>query len=285
MSATGTTDTIYSNFRHLKAVVFDWAGTTVDFGCQGPVQAFVESFAAFGVAVTAAEAREPMGMGKREHVAALCAMLRIAELWREVHGTTPVETDIDRIYAVVEEKMLSVITRFSIPTPGTLEAVAQMRRQGLRIGSCTGYPRSVAEQLAKEAKRHGYEPDVLVCATDVPQGRPAPDMCRAVLAAFGVDAPEKAVKIGDTVNDVLEGVAAGMWVIGITLSGSLAGLSARELNELSGKEKERLEIHCSGQLAAAGAHFTAPGVFACLPLLQRIDEFAAQGHTPATFVR
>ena len=25
-----------------EAVIFDWAGTTVDFGCMAPVQAFVE---------------------------------------------------------------------------------------------------------------------------------------------------------------------------------------------------------------------------------------------------
>ena len=28
----------------IEAVIFDWAGTTVDFGCFAPVQAFVEVF-------------------------------------------------------------------------------------------------------------------------------------------------------------------------------------------------------------------------------------------------
>ena len=36
-------------FRHLKAVVFDWAGTIVDFGCLAPMGVFVEVFASFGV--------------------------------------------------------------------------------------------------------------------------------------------------------------------------------------------------------------------------------------------
>jgi beta-phosphoglucomutase-like phosphatase (HAD superfamily) len=32
-------------------VVLDWAGTMVDFGCQAPVKALVEAFAAEGVAM------------------------------------------------------------------------------------------------------------------------------------------------------------------------------------------------------------------------------------------
>ena len=67
-----------STLQYIQAVVFDWAGTLVDCGSCGPVQAFVESFAAHGVQVTTAEARAPMGMGKREHVAAMLAMPRIA---------------------------------------------------------------------------------------------------------------------------------------------------------------------------------------------------------------
>jgi phosphonoacetaldehyde hydrolase len=41
----------------LAAVVFDWAGTVVDFGSQAPMGAFVELFASEDVAITVAEAR------------------------------------------------------------------------------------------------------------------------------------------------------------------------------------------------------------------------------------
>ena len=36
----------------IEAVIFDWAGTTVDFGCFAPVQAFVEAFKAEGIEPT-----------------------------------------------------------------------------------------------------------------------------------------------------------------------------------------------------------------------------------------
>ena len=30
--------------KQFECVIFDWAGTTVDYGCFAPVQAFVEVF-------------------------------------------------------------------------------------------------------------------------------------------------------------------------------------------------------------------------------------------------
>lgn len=50
----------------IEAVIFDWAGTTVDFGCFAPVQAFVEVFKHFGIEPTMEEVRKPMGMLKRD---------------------------------------------------------------------------------------------------------------------------------------------------------------------------------------------------------------------------
>lgn len=267
-------------FQCLRCAVFDWAGTTVDFGCQAPVQAFVESFAAFGVSVTPAEARGPMGMGKRDHIAAMLAMPRVAALWHEVYGAPPSESDIDRIYQRVESVMIEVIRRHSVPIPGVVEAVGNLRDQGLSIGSCTGYPRSVGEQLAAQAREFGYAPDVLVCATDVPRSRPEPDMCRKVLADLDIEDPGCAVKIGDTVQDVLEGVRAGMWVVGITLTGSLAGMTEGEFAAMTEVEKWTLHQRISEEMTSAGAHFTAVDIPSCIEALRFIDTLCQKKYKP-----
>lgn len=264
-------------FKHVQAVVFDWAGTTVDFGCQAPVQAFVEGFAAHGVGVTPEEARAPMGMGKREHVATMLGMPRIADEWSRVHGKAASESDIDAIYLHVESVMLEVIERFSIPIRGVVDAVSAMREQGLRIGSCTGYPRSVGERLAEHARKLGYDPDTLVCATDVAQGRPCPDMCLKVLENLNVTDPRRAVKIGDTVNDVLEGVRAGMWVIGVTLTGSLSGIGEEELAAVSPEKQREMHRDLSATLSAAGAHFTVTDVPSCMSVLRIIEVSLKEG--------
>ena len=72
--------------RQVKAVIFDWAGTVVDYGSLAPMGAFVETFAEFGVEITIDEARGPMGMAKRPHIAALTAAPRVAEAWKRRHG-------------------------------------------------------------------------------------------------------------------------------------------------------------------------------------------------------
>jgi len=67
----------------IRAVIFDWAGTTVDYGCFAPVQAFQEAFAHHGVPVTLEETRKPMGMLKRDHIRTMLRMERIARAWEE----------------------------------------------------------------------------------------------------------------------------------------------------------------------------------------------------------
>jgi phosphonoacetaldehyde hydrolase len=49
----------------IRLVVFDWAGTVIDFGCCAPVAAFRDAFAKLGVPVSVAEARAPMGLHKK----------------------------------------------------------------------------------------------------------------------------------------------------------------------------------------------------------------------------
>ena len=74
-----------------EAVIFDWAGTTVDYGCFAPVQAFMETFKAAGVEPTMEETRKPMGMLKIDHIRTMLHMERIEAEWERVHGVKPTE--------------------------------------------------------------------------------------------------------------------------------------------------------------------------------------------------
>ena len=83
----------------LKAVILDWAGTTVDYGSRAPAVAFVEVFAARGVEISIEEARGPMGRAKRDHIRAITEVPRVASAWRFVHGMPCTDEDIDELYA------------------------------------------------------------------------------------------------------------------------------------------------------------------------------------------
>ena len=54
--------------QQIKMVVFDWAGTTTDFGSQAPVDVFDRTFRQKGLVFTKAEINAPMGMEKKAHI-------------------------------------------------------------------------------------------------------------------------------------------------------------------------------------------------------------------------
>ncbi|WP_218188026.1 phosphonoacetaldehyde hydrolase [Desulfosarcina cetonica] len=208
----------------VQAVVLDWAGTTVDYGCMGPAAVFVDVFAAFDIQVTVSDARQFMGLAKKDHIRRMCALPGVVAQWRQRHSRVPDESDVDRLYARTEPMMVETIVHHARPIDGLLPFVAAMHERGIKIGACTGYTAPMMAALSPKAAEYGYVPDVSVCASDVPQGRPHPWMCYQNAMALGVYPMAAMVKIGDTISDVEEGRNAGMWTVGLTQSGNELGL-------------------------------------------------------------
>ena len=142
--------------KKIKAVIFDWAGTTVDFGCMAPVQAFVEVFKQYGIEPTMEEVRGPMGMLKIDHIRTMLRMDRIRTCWVQKYGKEPGEEEVQALYQIFEEKLLSILHLYADPKPGVVETVNRLRRNGYRIGSTTGYTDKMMEIVAPAAKEKGY---------------------------------------------------------------------------------------------------------------------------------
>ncbi|MCU0587046.1 MAG: phosphonoacetaldehyde hydrolase [Syntrophobacteraceae bacterium] len=264
----------------LKAVVLDWAGTAVDFGCMGPVGTFVEVFRREGVRITTAEAREPMGLRKIDHLRALCAMESIMDRWKTARSEPIGEEDIGRMYARLEPLMIQAIREHSDPIPGLLEFVSRCRARDIAVGSTTGYTRPIMEVLVGEAARKGYRPDCVVTSSEVPRARPAPFMCYQCAIELQVYPLEAMVKIGDTVSDIMEGLNAGMWTVAVTRSGSDLGLTEAEAEALpAGELQERLDA-IAASFRAVGAHYTAPDMGQCWPILEDIGARLSTGERP-----
>jgi phosphonoacetaldehyde hydrolase len=252
----------------IALVILDWAGTTIDFGCLAPVAAFVESFARQGLIVTAAEARGPMGLHKRDHIAAMLAESSIAERWRDVHGRAASESDVDAIYREFVPLQMEVLDRHGDIVPTLTPCITEFRGMGVTIGATTGYFREAAERVYELAKRQGYAPDYSLCAEDVPVGRPAPWMIFRIMEAAGVYPPGRVAKVGDTVPDIEEGLNAGAWSIGVTESSSEVGYSASEWQALAEDDRQALRHRARSRLLGAGAHYVIDSL-AELPALLR----------------
>jgi len=157
-----------------KAVVFDWAGTMVDFGSFAPMGVFVEAFAAFGIEATVEEARAPMGMAKRDHIRTMLREGRIATQWQVLNGAAPTDRDVDALYEMFVPMNERVVAKYADLVPGALGTIQDLRRRGMKIGSTTGYTRSIMAHVLPVAAAQGYEPDNLVCSDDLKEGRPGP---------------------------------------------------------------------------------------------------------------
>ncbi|WP_207302897.1 2-aminoethylphosphonate--pyruvate transaminase [Bacilliculturomica massiliensis] len=220
----------------IKAVIFDWAGTTIDYGCFAPLAGFVDGFSSKGVHITSAEARKPMGMLKLDHTRAIAEMPRVREAFAQINGREPEEKDVLEIYHVFEKTLMDNILSYTDVKPGVCEAVERLRERGIRVGSTTGYTRAMMDRIIGKVAAAGYRPDTCVCADEVPAGRPYPYMIWANMTQLGVPDPQLVVKVGDTVSDIGEGVSAGVWTVGVVMGSSELGLTMEEAGALSAEE-------------------------------------------------
>lgn len=238
----------------IKAVIFDWAGTTVDYGCFAPVRAFVEVFKEFGVEPTMEEVREPMGMLKIDHIRTMLEMPRIKQCWIEKYGKEPNEENVHQLFDIFEEKLMSILHLYADPKPGVLEAVEKLRKRGIKIGSTTGYTDKMMEIVVPAALEKGYSPDVWFSPDSTDQkGRPYPYMVFRNMEALGIKDVKNVLKVGDTVSDIKEGKNAGVWSAGIVVGSSEMGLTEKEYLELTEEEKEKKCKEVADKFLDAGA--------------------------------
>jgi phosphonoacetaldehyde hydrolase len=136
------------------------------------------------------------------------------------------------------------------------------------------------EVLVPAARQRGYAPDVTVCASDVPAGRPSPFMCYLNALKLAVYPFEAMIKIGDTIADIQEGLNAGMWTIGLTQSGNELGLTEKDALALPEDDLNRRLVAIEDRYRESGAHYVARGIWEVMPIIEAIQERLARGERP-----
>jgi phosphonoacetaldehyde hydrolase len=264
----------------IQAVLLDWAGTTMDFGCMAPAVVFVEVFKRKGVPITMEEARAPMGAHKRVHIERITQLDSVRTRWQQQHGRLPNDADVAAMFEEFVPLQLKCLSDYSELIPGTLDIIKILRKRGYKIGSTTGYTTEMMAINLRDARKQGYAPDSTVCASDVPAGRPYPYMCLQNVINLGVSPVEACVKIDDTRPGIEEGLNGGMWTIGLAISGNEIGMPLKSWRKLPKAEQARLRSGAYTRMYQSGAHYVVDSIVDILPCLDDIEARLARGERP-----
>lgn len=259
------------NKEQVRLVVFDWAGTVVDYGCVAPAVVFQKTFENWEIKLTKEEILKPMGMEKKDHIRELLRLEHVTKTWRELRGSDWTEEDVDVMYQTFEKMLADIVADYSKVMPGVKETVDTLRKQEIVIGSTTGYTAEIMEKVTAKATAEGYTPDHLVTPDVVGTGRPGPFMVYENMRRSNVYPASCVVKVGDTTMDILEGVSAGVWTVGILDGSSQVGLSYEEAQAISPSEKENLWKKAEEIYRNAGADFVIEDITKLPKVIEEIN--------------
>lgn len=225
----------------IELAVLDTAGTFCDGpgdlrnrwplddlrGCKAPVIPFYEAILQFGIELSWASIRKPMGNFKPTHLRMLMQLPEFNEQWNAKYGRAWTEADFENILAAFKPLMSKYIVDADLAKPidGAVECIDALREAGILVGCDTGYYEKDSLALnSLLAEKFGLVFDVVTNAEKVP-GRPSPFMVYdCMLSAYkktGKVLPiESVVKIDDTAAGMYCGNNAGCWTIGLYASGS-----------------------------------------------------------------
>lgn len=193
----------------IKLVVFDMAGTTVDE--DNVVYKTVRSaINAAGYQFTQDQV-QAAGAGKEKSQ----AIRDVLALDGNEHG----DAEVAAIFSDFKLRLAKAYKNLDVrEQPEASNVFSSLRQQGIKVFLNTGYDRPTAEGLiAKIGWAVGRDIDGLVTASDVSNGRPAPDMIQLAMQQSGVEDSSTVAKVGDSQIDIEEGKnAACGFTFGIT---------------------------------------------------------------------
>jgi len=266
----------------VKGLILDWSGTTADIYVLAPAVVFVEVFKKHGVEISMAEARGPMGLRKDLHIKELTKEPEIRDRWKGVHGKDPDQGNVDAMFADFVPMQLDCLRQYTTLLPDVAEVTQKFQKEGIKIGSTTGFVRSMVDVLEADAKKQGYTPDASVAGDEVAHGaRPKPFMVYRNLDLLDVHPIQSVVKVDDTVSGVGEALEAGCWGVGIARYSNYVDINSKAHAEsLSEAEMERRVARTREILRQAGAHYVIDDFDQLPEVIADVNERLARGERP-----
>jgi len=270
----------------IKCVILDWSGTTADAHVLAPAVAFCEVFEKHGVPITMEESRGPMGLRKDLHIAKILEIPAVKERWTKKKGEKPTQATVDLLFKDFVPMQLRVLEKHTTLLPGVAETTQKFQKQNIKLGSTTGFTKSMVDILLRDARKQGYVPDSSVAGDQVINNlgfRPAPFMVYQNLLNLGIWPIESVIKVDDTVSGVGEGLNAGCWSVGIYGYSNYTNVnSLKEWDEMPAKIKNERLLKSKQKLLSSNAHYVIKEFGDLEHVLEDINQRIANGETPFT---
>ncbi len=227
-----------------------------------------------------ATARIPMGTEKWQHIKEVASFDEVAREWQKVYSRPVTESDIDEMFADFSELLMESIAEQSTLLPHVKETMEELKRRGIKIAANTGYFTEAAEVVRKGAAKEGYIPDFCTCASDVPQGRPAPWMIYRCMEQLGIYPPQAVVTVGDCPVDIQAALNAGTWAVGVVATGNQVGLEQQEAEQMDRQAYKEILATAHASLRKEGAHYTIDTMAELPAVIDKINIQLEQGEKP-----
>lgn len=134
-------------------------------------------------------------------------------------GVFAPEKIANRLHELFKVKLRDAYSTAPIlPMEGATQVFAELKSLGIKVVLNTGYDSVTAHHLLQRLYWNiGEQIDGLITASDVVNGRPAPDMIFLAMQKMDITDPGLVVKVGDSIIDIEEGKNAKCGLsIGIT---------------------------------------------------------------------
>ena len=200
---------IYQIHPHIRLIVCDMAGTTVNEG--GIVyKTLVQTIKRYGLEIGDNEIKYWYGVNKTEVLKYF--LNRSGEDDTKLpEMLTDFKTNLKKNY--FEDKTISLIN------PKLPHLFNTLRERGIKIALNSGFSVDIQEALIDNLEMRNFI-DGYISSESVPQGRPEPFMIQELMKRFNIDDPNQVIKLGDSVNDILEGKNANCFKSIGVLSGA-----------------------------------------------------------------
>ena len=103
------------------------------------------------------------------------------------------------------------------------ETLNKIRSQNIKVALNTGYPRDIQKTIIEKLYMREFI-DSYISSEDVEFSRPYPYMIYKLMEMHKIESPSQVIKVGDTTNDILEGINACCY----KSIGVLSGAETRE---------------------------------------------------------